>query len=552
MASKSNAATGRLNLLDAVVLIAMAVIAAAFAAGLIVRSGIDTMTAVIAAAASFVVMASSHYVMTRQARAASVTGRIDELEEALVVLDGDLQRIDHVEDDVARLDLLTDRVERLDQAVSEYRGGEPVTLVAAPDVDRLTQDVEQLRGRLEALRSDFAHEARSQREEIGAELKSLEGLINDLSRELTAASPAFAAAAAKEEAQAPEIPLRLEERLQPVRLAELGDESVGLEDDRTSAADDQELLADDAVVIAEEAVIIAAEPAPAADEIGAFSPAPAPAAGERVILASEPDVIAGAPGDTMLQDLREAIEANRIDLYLQPIVTLPDRKLRYYDASTRIRTGADEFMPVASFLELAEREHLMPRIDNVMLVKCVQLLRRRGPESRLKGVFCNLSAQSLLDRDFFPELVEFMEENSALAESLTFQVSQRTVLELGESELVGLKTLGKLGFVYSLDHVADLDVDFAGLRDHFFRFVKINANTLLHDLAETRASISASDMTSYLDRFDLKLIVDKVEDEASLDRLMEFGADLAEGDLFAEPRPVTPEMFRELEAADAA
>jgi hypothetical protein len=33
---------------------------------------------------------------------------------------------------------------------------------------------------------------------------------------------------------------------------------------------------------------------------------------------------------------------------------------------------------------------------------------------------------------------------------------------------------------------------------------------------------------------------------------MEFGADLAEGDLFAEPRPVTPEMFRELEAADAA
>jgi cyclic-di-GMP phosphodiesterase, flagellum assembly factor TipF len=552
MASKSNAATGRLDLLDAVVLIAMAVIAAAFAAGLIVRSGIDTMTAVIAAAALFVVMASSHYVITRQARAASVTGRIDELEEALVVLDGDLQRIDHVEDDVARLDLLTDRVERLDQAVSEYRGGEPVTLVAAPDVDRLTQDVEQLRGRLEALRSDFAHEARSQREEIGAELKSLEGLINDLSRELTAASPAFAAAAAKEEAQAPEIPLRLEERLQPLRLAELGDESVGLEDDRTSAADDQALLADDAVVIAEEAVIIAAEPAPAADEIGAFSPAPAPAAGERVILAPEPDVIAGAPGDTMLQDLREAIEANRIDLYLQPIVTLPDRKLRYYDASTRIRTGADEFMPVASFLELAEREHLMPRIDNVMLVKCVQLLRRRGPESRLKGVFCNLSAQSLLDRDFFPELVEFMEENSALADSLTFQVSQRTVLEFGESELVGLKTLGKLGFVYSLDHVADLDVDFAGLRDHFFRFIKINASTLLHDLAETRASIPASDVTSYLDRFDLKLIVDKVEDEASLDRLMEFGADLAEGDLFAEPRPVTPEMFRELEAADAA
>ena len=109
MASKLNA-SGRFGLLDVVVLIAMAVTAAAFAAGLIVNSGIDTMAAVIAAAALFVVMASSHYVITRQARSASVTGRIDELEEALVVLDGDLQRIDQVEDDVARLDLLTDRV----------------------------------------------------------------------------------------------------------------------------------------------------------------------------------------------------------------------------------------------------------------------------------------------------------------------------------------------------------------------------------------------------------------------------------------------------------
>ncbi|HEV3242420.1 MAG TPA: EAL domain-containing protein, partial [Methyloceanibacter sp.] len=112
--------------------------------------------------------------------------------------------------------------------------------------------------------------------------------------------------------------------------------------------------------------------------------------------------------------------------------------------------------------------------------------------------------------------------------------------------------LGKLGFVFSLDHVGDLDVDFAALRDHFFRFVKIEAKTLLHGMADARASFPTADVTSFLDRFDLKLIVEKVEDETSLDRLMKFGAELAEGDLFARPRPVTPEMFRELEDADAA
>ncbi|HUC03640.1 MAG TPA: EAL domain-containing protein [Methyloceanibacter sp.] len=539
MTSRSNAAPGRFGLLDVVVLIAMAVIATAFAAGLIINSGIDMMAGAIAGAALFVVMASSHYVITRQARSATVAGRLDELEDALVVLDGDLQRIDQVEDDVARLDLLTDRVERLDQAISEYGGGAPATGVSGPVVERLTQDVEQLRGRLDVLRTDFAAQTRAQRDEIGAELKSLEGLIKDLSRELMAASPAFAAAATEDLTETSEIPLRLEERLERVSLAELGDQPAG-DDDAIDELAADDTLAGDTVVVTEQTVVFVTDPAPVADEVVVVVPEPAEAPADI------------APGDAMLRDLREAIEGNLIDLYLQPIVTLPDRKLRFYDASTRIRTGDDAFMPPGDYLELAERQHLMPRIDNVMLVKCVQLLRRLGPESRLKGVFCNLSAQSLLDHDFFPELVEFMEENSTLADNLTFQLSQRAVLDIGADELAGLKTLGKLGFVFSLDHVADLDVDFAALRDHFFRYVKIEAKTLLHDMAEARASIPAADMTSYLDRFDLKLIVEKVDDEASLERLMDYGVDLAEGDLFARPRPVTPEMFRELAEADAA
>jgi cyclic-di-GMP phosphodiesterase, flagellum assembly factor TipF len=542
MTSRSNAAPVRFGLLDVVVLIAMAVTATAFAAGLIINSGIDMMAGVIAGAALFIVMASSHYVITRQARSATVAGRLDELEEALVVLDGDLQRIDQVEDDVARLDLLTDRVGRLDQAVSEYGGGVPATGASAPVVEHLTQDVEQLRGRLDVLRSDFAAQTRAQRDEIGAELRSLESLIKDLSRELMAASPAFAAAATEDLAETSELPLRLEERLERVSLAELGDEATG-DDDELAAEEVKvvDLLADESVVVTEETVVVVTEPAPVADEIVIVVPEPAEAPAAET-----------SPDDAMLRDLREAIEGNRIDLYLQPIVTLPDRKLRFYDASTRVRTGDDEFMPPGNYLHLAEREHLMPRIDNVVLVKCVQLLRRLGPDSRLKGVFCNLSAQSLLDHDFFPELVEFMEENTSLAENLTFQLSQRAVLDIGADELAGLKTLGKLGFVFSLDRVADLDVDFAALRDHFFRYVKIEAKTLLHDMAEARASIPASDMTNFLDRFDLKLIVEKVDDEASLERLMSYGVDLGEGDLFARPRPVTPEMFRELAEADAA
>ena len=48
-----------------------------------------------------------------------------------------------------------------------------------------------------------------------------------------------------------------------------------------------------------------------------------------------------APLRDLSEDLRQAIEANRVDLYVQPVVTVPERQVRYFDAVPRIRTGDD-------------------------------------------------------------------------------------------------------------------------------------------------------------------------------------------------------------------
>src|SRR5215213_5217820 len=39
----------------------------------------------------------------------------------------------------------------------------------------------------------------------------------------------------------------------------------------------------------------------------------------------------------IVAEIARAIEANRVDLFLQPVVTLPQRKVRYYEALTRLR-----------------------------------------------------------------------------------------------------------------------------------------------------------------------------------------------------------------------
>ena len=63
--------------------------------------------------------------------------------------------------------------------------------------------------------------------------------------------------------------------------------------------------------------------------------------------------------------IAKAVDANRIDLYLQPIVTLPQRKVRYYEAMSRLRTEDGDIIPAVDFIDVAESVGLMPKIDNL-------------------------------------------------------------------------------------------------------------------------------------------------------------------------------------------
>jgi cyclic-di-GMP phosphodiesterase, flagellum assembly factor TipF len=558
-------------MLDVIVLIAMAVTAAAFAVGLILHSGIAQIPALIAAAALYMVMAASYLMVARPSRPSGGAGgdRLNDLEEALEIIDKDLQRIDRVEEDVSRLDLLADRVERLDQALSEYAAAAPIGGLSRSE--HFGQEFEEVHAKIDTLRADLEGEAKNQRDKMTGDLRMLESLIKQLSRELIAASGAEPAVApARSTAALPPIPEFVAEieKIDPDDLPEDEPEEaeapaeretftvVEVEEEVVELTEDEPLrgLGDDDTSlrgdVPEETVSLEEDVPP---EASPAEDAPIAAEAEPSIEIVAAKVETAAIDKTeMLEIMSQAIEAGRVDLYLQSVVTLPERKPCYFEALTRIRSKSDNLILPGSYLKVAEASGMMPLIDNVLLVKSVQTLRRLGANSPIRGVFCNISVKTLLDAEFFPELVEFMEENAGLSESLIFEVSQPAILSLNEAELGALDTLGALGYGFSLDHVADLDIDFVGLRDRFFRFIKIDAKTFLGDMKENGAPFSAADMKRALDDFDMQLVVEKVEDESQVAKLLDYGVELAQGYLFGRPKPMSPALFREIADADAA
>ena len=559
-------------MLDVIVLIAMAITAAAFAAGLTLQAGLPLIPVLIATAALFLVMAASFVRLGRGSRAGG-GDRLAELEEALEIIDTDLQRIDRVEDDVARLDLLTDRVERLDQALG---GGAPSDFSGAQArPEELAVEFENVYGRIESLRADVEAENRSQRDRIASDLGVLEDLIKRLSNNLTAASSVAASAETvyRERPPAPPAPpVAVVEEVEEEEIAiETADEPESLpepEPETVLEVEAEEEPADETepeMVIEPEAVM---EPEPEKDEEPEIRRPlfedEAPEAetlaeaevSEEAEAAEEAETAAPAMSafldddeaeDARMRDIiRHAVETGGVDLYLQPTVTLPDRKVHYFEALTRIRTATDELILPGDYMPVAKRAALMPLIDNVLLVRSVQVLRRLGPDSKIRGLFCNVSMHSLLDPDYFPELIEFMEENSGLSEHLIFELSQAEMLGLTDAELGCLDTLGALGYNFCLDNVSDLDTDFATLSDRYFRYVKLSAARFLGSPGRT-----ASGLKRDLDGLGIQLIIEKVEEEGDVAELLDHGIEVAQGYLFGQPRPMNAALSIELAGAGA-
>jgi cyclic-di-GMP phosphodiesterase, flagellum assembly factor TipF len=259
------------------------------------------------------------------------------------------------------------------------------------------------------------------------------------------------------------------------------------------------------------------------------------------IQAVAPVPASGRNQTQLLATLRNAIDENRIDIFLQPMVTLPQRKVRFYEAVTRVRDERDQLVAAEEFISIAEASGLIGRIDNMVLLRCVQVLRRLMVRNKDVGVFCNLAASTLGNSTSFAQCLDFLEANRALAPSLVLEFKQSTFRNLGPAETENLAALAQRGFRFSIDHVTDLRIEPRELADRGVRFIKVPASLLLDPRQASTSDIHPSDLSDLLGRFGIDLIAERIEGERAVVDLLDYDVRFGQGFLFAPPRPLRPE-----------
>jgi cyclic-di-GMP phosphodiesterase, flagellum assembly factor TipF len=239
--------------------------------------------------------------------------------------------------------------------------------------------------------------------------------------------------------------------------------------------------------------------------------------------------------------VKTAIDSNRIDIYLQPLVTLPQRKVRFYEAMSRIRDDQDQLIAADDFIAAAEASGLMAHIDRMVLLRCIQVLRRLMVRNKDVGVFCNLSAATLANREVFAQCLDFLDANRVLAPSFVLEFKQATLRSLTPLQSENLAALAQRGFRFSIDHVADLRLEPRELADRGVRFIKVPAHLLLDQKQLSSNDIHPADLSDLLGRFGIALVAERIEGERAVVDLLDYDVRFGQGFLFAPPRPLRPE-----------
>ncbi len=266
----------------------------------------------------------------------------------------------------------------------------------------------------------------------------------------------------------------------------------------------------------------------------------------------------GAASTAVLAELKStlaaALTSDRLELCLQPVVALPQRKTRGYEATLRLKGGKDDLQTDADLRRIAGATQLEPELDRVLVDRAVHVLRILRARERDVSLLCAISGAALSDPAFLETVDRLVRNDASLGSAIILEISDADLRALSDAARTAVTMLSGKGVRFGVSRLPHLRVDMAEMAALGLRQVRIAAQTLIEAGQEsgTGSDIHPADLAEYLQRRGIELLVSQVASEQTILDLLDFSAPMAIGPLFGAARPVRPEILEPRVVTDPA
>lgn len=244
----------------------------------------------------------------------------------------------------------------------------------------------------------------------------------------------------------------------------------------------------------------------------------------------------------MRETLRKALAENRIDIQVQPVISLHDGVTVGAEALVRLRDLDGTLLPPAAFIPVAEESGLIVplglRVLDLSLALCARWEERGMPLE----IAVNVSPRQLESTDFAATVATLLQIHGVPAQRLALEVTESTVVDASGQTLSMLQELRDTGVHVAIDDFGTGYSSLASLRDLPADIVKIDRSFVSGlgvdpgDEAIVRAVLAMAHATGRV------VVAEGVENPSQAQELAHFHCDRVQGYLYS--RPVPPIDFR--------
>lgn len=260
---------------------------------------------------------------------------------------------------------------------------------------------------------------------------------------------------------------------------------------------------------------------------------------------------AWGPGQRLADAVEQAVASGDVDIHLQPIVSLNDRKPRFYDVFPRLKDNEGRLITPVEYWPAAQDAGQALAIERLVVLRTANILTRLNERGRARGLFCRLSLSAICDPAFVAELLSHLRSRRELTEHLVIEIGARDYSLLGQADRETLSMLTRSGFRLALEGAETLGFDAARLSQDKVAFIKIGPQGLVAEERHLRMGGVAQKTTDFR-RAGIDIILEGIADEGMAMLGSDCGILLGQGNLYSEPKPLRAEVLGEVGAARVA
>jgi len=233
--------------------------------------------------------------------------------------------------------------------------------------------------------------------------------------------------------------------------------------------------------------------------------------------------------------VRQALQEDRIDAFLQPIVNVGGKDVFGYEVLARIKEDG-KVINAAEFMELAEDLGMGEEIDMRVFEKGLEAKKTGKLEG--KRLFFNLSSQTFCNIERMREIPEQIKAMGVAPQEVVLEITEREALP-HISELSSLiNELREYGLAFALDDFGSGFSSFMYLKFLPVDYIKIEGTFVRHMAHDDRDRIMVEHIHNLSEKFGMQTIAEYVEDEVIHHLLDDIGIHYGQGYHYGHPKAV--------------